>query len=100
MDYRHLTTDEMIRQIGAQAGDDLELEGELIRRVRADEIRFFEHNPIKEQQEEIDELNAAIAVCEAEKDGLEAQNDALAEKLKKVAAELDTIIRLELLAFR
>lgn len=84
MNYRHLTADELVRHICTQAGDDLELEGELIRRLRADEVSVSDSSAIDEVKEE-------LAGKEEELTELRAENTALQAKLEKIETAADAL---------
>lgn len=81
MDYRHLTAEELVRHIGAQVGNDLELEGELVRRVVAGEVVLTATSALEEKQEEIDELREQVTDLEATIVKLQAKIDSANETL-------------------
>lgn len=81
MDYRHLTIDELARQIGAQVGNDLELEGELVRRVVAGEVLLTSTDALAEKQEEIVELQEEVSELNGKLDKAREAFEALNEKV-------------------
>lgn len=88
MNHEHLTAEELVRQISWQPGNDLELEGELIRRVVAGDVQITASNALTEKDEEIEGLNAEIAELEASNLNKQNEIDALQEKLDKAAEAL------------
>lgn len=88
MNYEHLTAEELVRQISWQKGSDLELEGELVRRVVAGEVELAEADALGERDEEIADLKGEITELEESNTAKQTVIDELQEKLDKAAEAL------------